>query len=80
MFRETFIAEVHEKDDEYRNAVLQKVKERYLWSVQIRNHHLPRKSGHVGKTISSLKLREMTNASIVAVLRMSYCFPTMNSF
>jgi K+/H+ antiporter YhaU regulatory subunit KhtT len=69
MFRETFIAEVHEKDDEYRNTVLQKAKERYPWSVQIKNYRLPKNSIHVGKKISGLQLRETTKATIVAVSR-----------
>ncbi|MDR0590821.1 MAG: cation:proton antiporter [Puniceicoccales bacterium] len=72
MFRETFIAEVHEKDDEYRNAVLQKARERYPWSVQIKNYRLPRNSIHVGKKISGLQLRESTKATIVAVSRSGY--------
>jgi CPA2 family monovalent cation:H+ antiporter-2 len=72
MFRETFIAEVQEKEDEYRSTILQKAKEKYPWSVQIRNHRLPKNSAYVGKKISGLKIRENTGTTIAAVSRSGY--------
>ncbi|MDR2372267.1 MAG: cation:proton antiporter [Puniceicoccales bacterium] len=72
MFRETFIAEVHEKEDEYRSTVLQKMKEKYPWSVQIKNYRLPKNSAYVGKKISGLKIRENTGTTIAAVSRSGY--------
>jgi K+/H+ antiporter YhaU regulatory subunit KhtT len=72
MFRETFIAEVQEKDDEYRNAVLQKAKEKYPWSAQIKNYRLPKQSVAIGQKISELKIREETGTTIVAVSRGGY--------
>jgi K+/H+ antiporter YhaU regulatory subunit KhtT len=72
MFRETFIAEVQEKDDEYRNTVLQKAKEKYPWSAQIKNYRLPKNSIHIGRKISELQIREKTGTTIVAVSRSGY--------
>jgi K+/H+ antiporter YhaU regulatory subunit KhtT len=72
MFQETIIAEVQEKDDEYRNTVLQKAKERYPWSAQIKNFRLPKNSVYVGQKISELKIREKTETTIVAISRSGY--------
>jgi K+/H+ antiporter YhaU regulatory subunit KhtT len=72
MFRETFIAEVHEKEDEYRNTIMQKAKEKYPWSVQIKNYRLPKNSIYVGKKISGLGIRETTGTTIAAVSRSGY--------
>ncbi|MDR2806961.1 MAG: cation:proton antiporter [Puniceicoccales bacterium] len=72
MFRETFIAEVQEKDDEYRNAVLQKAKEKYPWLAQIKDYYLSRNSIYVGSKISRLRLREETGTTIVAISRSGY--------
>ncbi|MDR2200528.1 MAG: cation:proton antiporter, partial [Puniceicoccales bacterium] len=72
MFRETFIAEVQEKDDEYRNAILQQAKEKYPWSAQIKNYRLPKHSVGIGRKISELRIREKTGTTIVAVSRGGY--------
>ncbi|MDR1435212.1 MAG: cation:proton antiporter [Puniceicoccales bacterium] len=72
MFQATFIAEVQEKDDEYRNTVLQKAKERYPWSAQIKNFRLPKNSVCVGQKISELKIREKTETTVVAISRSGY--------
>ncbi|MDR1366797.1 MAG: cation:proton antiporter [Puniceicoccales bacterium] len=72
MFRETFIAEVQEKEDEYRSTILQKAKEKYPWSVQIKNYRLPKNSAYVGKKISGLRIREKTGTTIAAVSRGGY--------
>ncbi|MDR3317304.1 MAG: cation:proton antiporter [Puniceicoccales bacterium] len=72
MFRETFIAELQEKDDEYRNIVLQKAQEQYPWLAQIKNYRLPKNSVCVGQKISGIKIREKTGTTIVAVSRSGY--------
>lgn len=71
-FRETFMAEVQEKDDEYRNAVMQRAREKYPWTAQIQNYRLPKNSVAIGRKISSLQLREKTGTTIVAVSRSGY--------
>lgn len=72
LFQETFIAEVQEKDEEYRNALIQKMQEKYPWSVQIKNYSLPKDSLHVGERIRDLKIRQKTGTTIVAISRGGY--------
>ncbi|MDR1458257.1 MAG: cation:proton antiporter [Puniceicoccales bacterium] len=72
MFMETFNSEVHNKDDELRENTLQKIKAKYPWDVQIKNHKIRKDSQLVGLRIIDSKLREQTGATIVAVTRGGY--------
>jgi CPA2 family monovalent cation:H+ antiporter-2 len=72
MFMETFNTEVHNKDDELRENTLQKIKAKYPWDVQIRNHKVRKDSQFVGIRIVDSKLREQTGATIVAITRGNY--------
>lgn len=72
LFQETFIAEVHEKDEEFRNVMLQKIKEKYPWNILIKNYTLPKTSLYVGSRISDVKIRQRTGTTIVAISRGGY--------
>ncbi|MDR0351075.1 MAG: cation:proton antiporter [Puniceicoccales bacterium] len=72
MFMETFNSEVQNKDDELRDNTLQKIKAKYPWDVQIKNHKIKKGSQFVGIRIIDSKLREETGATIVAVTRGGY--------